>query len=187
MGKQSIYTIGHGSRKIDDFLKILKNFEISYLIDVRSQPYSKFNPQFNQNDLKHHLKHNNITYVFMGDNIGGRPNDITCYDEEGKIDYDKVKEKDFFLQGIDRLKTAYSKNIPIVIMCSESKPSECHRSKLIGRFLAAIEDIFLMHIDEKGRVKTQADVINELNKGLSDTTLFPEEVKMNTTSRKSYL
>lgn len=186
MRKQSIYTIGHGSRKIDEFIRILKDFEIEYLIDVRSLPYSKFNPQFNQNDLKHSLIENHITYVFMGDNIGGRPKDATCYDEDGKIDYDKVKVKDFFQHGIDRLKTAYSKDIPVVIMCSESKPTECHRSKLIGRFLAT-EGIFLMHIDEKGKVRTQADVINELNKGLSDVTLFPDEIKMNTTSRKSYL
>jgi uncharacterized protein (DUF488 family) len=186
MVKRSIYTIGHGNRKISDFLKTLNGFGVKYLIDVRSQPYSKFNPQFNQNDLRHFLETNGITYVFMGDSIGGRPADSTCYDAEGKVDYERLKEKEFFKNGIERLKAAYLKNIPLVVMCSESKPGECHRSKLIGRFLAN-ENIFLSHIDEKNRVKTQADVINELNKGLSDTTLFPDEVKVNTTSRKSYL
>jgi uncharacterized protein (DUF488 family) len=186
MDKKPIYTIGHGSRSIADFLKTLKDFEIKYLIDVRSQPFSKYHPQFNQNDLKHYLNKNDITYVFMGDSIGGRPSDSSCYDEDGKVDYEKVKAKDFFKNGIERLKIAYAKNISIIIMCSESKPCECHRSKLIGRFLA-IENIFLKHIDEKNRVKSQADVINELNKGLSDTTLFPDEVSLNTTSRKSYL
>jgi hypothetical protein len=70
-------------------------------------------------------------------------------------------------------------------MCSESKPCECHRSKLIGRYLSN-EQIFLKHIDEKNKIKSQADVINELNKGLSDTTLFPDEITINSTSRKSY-
>lgn len=186
MEKQPIYTIGHGARKIDDFLKTLKDFRVEYLIDVRSQPYSKFNPKFNQNDLKAFLEKNDITYVFMGDTIGGRPADRTCYDEEGKVDYEKVKAKDFFIKGIKRLKTAYYKNIPIVVMCSESKPCECHRSKLIGRVLT-VDNIHLMHIDEKGKLKSQADVINELNKGLSDVTLFPSEVTINSTSRKSYL
>ncbi|MCW3105968.1 MAG: hypothetical protein JWQ09_474 [Segetibacter sp.] len=186
MDKKAIYTIGHGNRKIEDFLKSLKDFGIQYLIDVRSQPYSKFNPQFNQSDLKYFLNRHGIIYIFMGDTIGGRPTDRTCYDDEGKVDYDKVKTKDFFKQGIDRLKIAYQKNLPIVVMCSESKPSECHRSKLIGRVLSD-ENIFLKHIDEKGKLKTQADVINELNKGLSDQTLFPEEISMNSTSRKSYL
>ncbi len=185
MEQKPIYSIGHGNRKAKDFLDLLLKFEITYLIDVRSQPYSKFNPQFNQNDLKFLLERNNIKYVFMGDALGGRPLDPTCYDENGKVDYDKVKTKDFFKIGIDRLKKAYEKKIPIVVMCSESKPCECHRSKLIGRVLSK-DEINLRHIDEKGKVKSQADVINELNKGLSDTTLFPDEVTINSTSRKSY-
>ena len=185
MEKIQIYTIGHGNRKISDFIKTLKDFKIQYLIDVRSQPYSKFNPQFNQNELKHHLNNNDITYVFLGDNLGGRPADRSCYDDDGKVDYEIVKTKDFFKTGVERLKVAYQKEIQIVIMCSESKPCECHRSKLIGRYLSN-EEIYLKHIDEKNKLKSQSDVINELNKGLSDTTLFPDEISINTTSRKSY-
>jgi len=185
MEKKQLYTIGHGNRKSEDFLALLKYFGIQYLIDVRSQPYSKFNPQFNQNELKFFLERNEIKYVFMGDNIGGRPNDSSCYDDEGKVNYEEVKAKDFFLQGIGRLKTAYEKNINAVIMCSESNPCECHRSKLIGRVLFN-DNILLKHIDEKGKIKSQIDVINELNKGLSDTSLFPE-ITINTTSRKAYL
>ncbi len=186
MEKKPLYTIGHGNRKKEDFLALLKSFNIEYLIDIRSQPYSKFNPQYNQNDLKHFLENNGIKYVFMGDTIGGRPKDDTCYDDDGKVDYETVKTKEFFLTGIDRLKTAYNKDINVVIMCSESKPCECHRSKLIGRVLST-QNIILKHIDEKNRIKSQADVINELNKGLSDISLFPNEIKMNTTSRKAYL
>ena len=145
MNKKPLYTIGHGNRKSDDFLALLKEFGIEYLIDVRSQPYSKFNPQYNQNELKFFLERNGIRYVFMGDNIGGRPKDTSCYDSEGKVDYEAVKTKDFFISGIDRLKIAYNKDINVVIMCSESKPCECHRSKLIGRVLNT-ENIFLKHI-----------------------------------------
>lgn len=184
MEKKPLYTIGHGNRKPDEFLALLKNFGIEYLVDVRSQPYSKFNPQFNQNDLKFFLERNGIKYVFMGDSIGGRPNDKSCYDDDGKVDYEVVKTKDFFIQGIDRLKTAYNKDIDVVIMCSESKPCECHRSKLIGRVLN-LEDIVLKHIDEKGILKDQASVINELNKGLGEFDLFGNPI--NTTSRKAYL
>jgi uncharacterized protein (DUF488 family) len=184
--KKPIYSIGHGNRKISEFLDLLKKYNILYLIDVRTQPYSKFNPQFNQNDLKFFLENNGIKYVFMGDLLGGRPDNPSCYDKEGKVDYEAIKAKEFFKSGITRLKIAYEKSIPIVIMCSESKPSECHRSKLIGRVLLN-DKISLKHIDEKGKIKNQIDVINELNKGLSDTTLFPTEITLNTTSRKSYL
>lgn len=184
MTKKPLYTIGHGNRKSEDFLALLKEFGIEYLIDVRSQPYSKFNPQYNQNDLKFLLERNGIKYVFMGDNIGGRPKDTSCYDSEGKVDYEVVKTKDFFLNGIERLKTAYNKDINVVIMCSESKPCECHRSKLIGKVLNT-DNIILKHIDENGKIKDQATVINELNKGLSAIDLFGNPI--NATSRKAYL
>jgi len=184
MIKKPLYTIGHGNRKSEDFLALLKEFGIEYLIDVRSQPYSKFNPQYNQNDLKFFLERNGIKYVFMGDNIGGRPKDTSCYDNEGKVDYEAVKTKEFFINGIERLKTAYNKDINVVIMCSESKPCECHRSEQIGRVLNT-DNIILKHIDENGKVKDQATVINELNKGLSAIDLFGNPI--NVTSRKAYL
>jgi uncharacterized protein (DUF488 family) len=184
MDNKQLYTIGHGSRKQADFLALLKDFGIQYLVDVRSQPFSKFNPHFNQNELKFFLEKNGIKYVFMGDTLGGRPKDSSCYDSEGKVDYEAVKTKDFFLQGIERLKIAYSKDINVVIMCSESKPCECHRSKLIGKVLN-IENIVLKHIDEKGKIKDQSVVINELNKGLSDLDLFGNSI--NSTSRNIYL
>jgi uncharacterized protein (DUF488 family) len=184
MHNKQLYTIGHGNRKPEDFLGLLKEYGIEYLVDVRSQPYSKFNPQFNQNELKFFLERNGVRYVFMGDNIGGRPKDTTCYDDDGKVDYEKVKLKDFFLQGIDRLKTAYNKDINLVIMCSESKPCDCHRSKLIGRVLNN-DKITLKHIDENGKLKDQSTVILELNKGKNDINLFDKTD--NSTSRKSYL
>lgn len=184
MEKKPLFTIGHGSRKIEDFVALLKTFGIKYLIDVRSKPYSKFNPHFNQEELNIHLENHSIKYVFMGDNLGGRPNDPSCLNAEGKIDYEIVKKKDFFIQGIQRLNIAYGKDINVVLMCSESKPSECHRSKLIGRVLEESQ-ISVMHIDERGKLKDQTSVIIELNKGLADVDLFGESI--NSTSRKSYL
>jgi uncharacterized protein (DUF488 family) len=184
MNKRPIYTIGHGKRKSDEFLQLLKKFDIEYLIDVRSQPYSKFNPHFNQGELKALLESNGIKYVFMGDNIGGRPKDVSCYNEEGKVDYEAVMSKDFFRKGIDRLRTAYNKDVKVVIMCSESKPCECHRSKLIGKVLCS-ESIFLEHIDENGKVKDQFTVMSELTKGFASLDMFGNSSIV--TSRKAYL
>lgn len=184
MEKNTLYTIGHGSRKIKDFFALLQLYKVQFLVDVRSQPYSKFNPQFNQNELKIFLEGHGVKYVFMGDSLGGRPSDKSCYDKEGKVDYEAVKSKHFFVEGIQRLKIAADKEINVVLMCSESKPCECHRSKLIGRVLSD-DNIILKHIDEKGKIKDQATVINELNKGLSEVDLFGNTLKA--TSRKSYL
>ena len=184
MQMKPLFTIGHGNRKPEVFLSLLQEFDIHYLIDVRSQPYSKVNISYNQNDIKFFLQKHGIKYVFMGDTIGGRPEYPSCYNDDGKVEYDKIKEKNYFLDGIDRLKTAYRKRLNVVLMCSELKPCECHRSKLIGKVLFDI-NIPLLHIDENGKVKDQITVINELNKGLSDKTLFGED--LNSSSRKSYL
>lgn len=184
MEKFPLYSIGYGNKDSEEFVKILKEFDITYVIDIRSKPYSKFNPDFNQNKLKSFLERENIRYVFMGDTIGGRPDDITCYDEEGKVNYEIVKTKKYFKIGIERLKIAYDKNIKVVLMCSESKPCECHRSKLIGRVLSN-EDIDLKHIDEKGRLKDQFTVMSELNRGLAEYDLFGNPT--NSTSRKAYI
>jgi uncharacterized protein (DUF488 family) len=184
--KDPIFSIGHGNRTPDAFLTLLKNHGIEYLIDVRSQPYSKFNPQYNQNELKTFLENNGVKYVFMGDSIGGRPDKTKhkiCYHEDGKVDYEMIRTQEFFKIGLGRLKTAYEKGVKVVMMCSESNPCECHRSKLIGRELDA-ENIPLKHIDEKGKLKDQFTVILELNGGKNETNLFGETENM--TSRKKY-
>lgn len=170
MDKKPIYSIGHGTRKMEDFIAALESFGIRYLADVRSRPYSRFNPQYNRNALKDSLESHGITYVFMGDMLGGRPSDPGCYNTSGKVDYEKVKTKDFFRLGIQRLKTAWEKDISIAVMCSESKPAECHRSRLIGEVLA-VNAIPLQHIDEKNRLRTQAEVRQEIN-NLPDARLF---------------
>ena len=149
-----LYSIGHGSRKADDFLALLQEYGITYLVDVRSKPFSRFHPQFNKKKLEDFLAGYRITYVFMGDELGGRPEDPSCYNSDGKVDFNKVKEKDFFKEGISRLKTAYHKQVPLAIMCSERDPAMCHRSRLIGEVLTK-EGIELAHIDENGKIKDQ--------------------------------
>jgi uncharacterized protein (DUF488 family) len=106
----------------------------------------------------------------MGDELGGRPKDASCY-RQGKVDYDILKTKDFFKKGIERLRTAYDKNINLAIMCSERNPIECHRSKLIGRVLNT-EGIMVQHIDETGKLKDQKVIMNELYKGFPPGDLF---------------
>ena len=94
-----------------------------------------------------------------------------------------MKDKDFFKEVLERLITANNKKINIAVMCSESKPEECHRSKLIGQELLK-RNISILHIVAPSRAKTQVDVINELNKGRNIVDLFNSE--QNYTSRKKY-
>lgn len=187
MKTSSLYTIGHGNKSIETFVAELKHFGIDYLIDIRSKPYSKYNPQFNQNDLKFSLIGEKITYAFMGDILGGLPDDRTCY-TNGHVDYDKLKEKDFFKQGLQRLINAHDKDIKVAIMCSESKPEECHRTKLIGEELGKI-NITLNHITRAKNkqkdliIKSQGQVMLDVAPN-GTINLFGEEMSFG--SRKKY-
>lgn len=183
MKETTIYSIGHGNKKIEDFIFELKSFGVEYLLDIRSKPFSKWNPQFNQALLDVELKKHGITYVFVGDSLGGLPDDRSCYDINGKVVYDLIKEKEFFIEGLSRLTTAHEKGIHLAIMCSESKPEECHRSKLIGQELLK-KEISLKHIVSDKMTKSQERVMNELTKGKNTVDLFGNE--MDFTSRKSY-
>jgi uncharacterized protein (DUF488 family) len=162
-----LYSIGHGIRKIEDFIFLLQKYGIKFLVDVRSIPYSRFNPQYRQATLKKHLEDAEIAYVFMGDELGGRPKDETCYDKDGKVDYSKIRTSDFFKTGIQRLITAYKKEISLAMMCSESKPQECHRSRLITPSLEKL-GVPVLHISEKGELKTQEEIKIAIPKNLFD-------------------
>lgn len=171
MENTPLYSIGHGNRSAEGFVDLLRQYEIAYLVDVRSQPYSRYNTQFRRKELKALLADHGIRYVYMGDALGGRPSDPSCYDENGKLDYGRLSVKEIFLNGIERLKNAHSKNIRAAVMCSESDPRRCHRSKLIGVALDQ-RGIPLRHIDEHGNIKDQETVMKEANKHKTGFDLF---------------
>jgi uncharacterized protein (DUF488 family) len=167
--EKKLYSIGHGARKKVEFLQLLKRYEIQCLVDVRSKPYSRFHPQYNREALKNFLASHRIDYIFMGDKLGGRPSDPSCYDTEGHVNYRAIMGKAFFKEGIAELKTIYEGDLRTAIMCSERKPSECHRTWLIGKALEA-ENFDIMHIDELGKLRTQYEVMADIipQKGLFD-------------------
>ena len=171
-----LYSIGHGNKSIDELIHELRMYNIQYLIDVRSVPYSKFYPHFNQDSLKSAINASgDIIYGYMGDVIGGRPQDVSCYTDEGQVDYAKIRHLPTFIKGIDRLEKANEQHFITCIMCSEGDPKLCHRSKLIGEALRD-RGIILQHIchDHNGKpiIKSQIDIINEVNKGLNLEDLF---------------
>lgn len=164
-----IYTIGHSNRSAQEFIGLLRQYGIKYLVDVRSQPYSKYNKQYNQVELKAYLGQQGVTYVFMGDELGGRPTNASCYTPEGKLDYNLVKQTEFFKHGIERLIMASTKGLPVAIMCSEAKPQECHRGLLISPALKQA-GVDVVHINEKGQLAGFDEVTQLIaqRKGLFD-------------------
>lgn len=152
-----IFTIGYGLRTPDEFMALLHHYNIQYLVDVRTTPFSRNNPEFSEGKIKDWLLAKKVRYLFLGDLLGGRPSDASCY-TEGRVDYNKYSQKDSYKRGIARLKNAFRQQLYVALMCSESKPQMCHRSKLIGSSLAELS-IPITHIDEKGELRSQEQVI----------------------------
>jgi len=181
MSATPIYTIGYGARELDDLLLVLQVNRIRYLLDVRTSPYSSYKSEFSKNALQTFLEANGVRYLFMGDTPGGQPDDETCY-TGGKVDYEKVAQRPSYRAGIERLHKASQMGQRVVLMCSEGKSENCHRSKLIGQTLTS-EGIEVLHIDEHDTVISQKDVLLRLTGG--QPSLFGDDF-FSFTSRKKY-
>lgn len=145
MEKQNkkIYTIGYAAHTIESFISTLKRYKITAIVDVRSQPYSKFKPEFNKENLKRDLSTNGINYVFLGNNIGARIKAPECY-KNGQVVYDLISKHPLFQEGIDRLLNGMDQ-YSIALMCAEKDPVNCHRTILICKYLKQYE-IQISHI-----------------------------------------
>ncbi|MDR2423466.1 MAG: DUF488 domain-containing protein [Prevotellaceae bacterium] len=167
----NIFSIGHGVKNIELFLRELKSFEIYILVDVRSIPYSRRNPVFNTKTLETELAKQGIKYDYWGNVLGGFPKDVSCYDANGKVDYEILKTKEFFRKAIENLVIVGKFGNNIALMCSESNPAQCHRAKLIGMELLPY-NIIVRHIVGEGKEKDQKQVMLELTAGKGTANLF---------------
>lgn len=148
MTKQ-LFSIGHSNASIEKFLALLKQHEIGLLADVRSQPYSRYNPHFGREALKQAVMADGIKYVFLGDRIGGKPADSSLLLPNGKVDYDKLSATEVFRNGIDQLLQLADTNT-VSFMCAEADYKHCHRYWLITRTLVerGVEVQHILHTGE---------------------------------------
>jgi uncharacterized protein (DUF488 family) len=154
-------TLGYGKRPIDETVALLREHGIEFLVDVRSAPYSRYHPDYSRDALKAHVEAHGISYLYLGQELGGRPDDPTCYSADGRVDYQACAGRPAFRQGISRLSNAWTQGRRVALLCSESKPEHCHRSKLIAPALEA-EGVAVMHVDEDGSLCTQRAVMVRL-------------------------
>lgn len=148
---KALFTIGHSNHSMERFLELLRMHGVTALGDVRSSPYSRFNPQFNRENLQKALKENGVAYVFLGEELGPRSEDPSCY-VDGKVQYDRLARSEAFRRGIERLRLGMQ-SYRIALMCAEKDPIACHRMILICRALRS-EPITIGHILEDGTVET---------------------------------
>jgi uncharacterized protein (DUF488 family) len=146
--KPVIYSVGHSNHQPEVFIELLKTHGITTVVDVRSQPYSRWVPQANRETLARTLEEAGLNYVFMGDVLGGRPTDPTLYDASGVPDYDRVALTLHFQAGLNQLLDLTQTSV-IVMMCSEGDYRFCHRTLLITRQLLEL-DARVIHIRPDG-------------------------------------
>ena len=151
-----LFSIGHSNHALERFLELLRQHRIEVLADARSHPYSRFAPHFDASSLKEAVIGAGIKYLFMGKELGGRPEGDDFYDAEGHVLYWRVAESNLFLDGIVRLENGITKH-RVAIMCSEEDPSACHRRLLVGRVLKT-RGVQLEHIRGDGRIQTEAEL-----------------------------
>lgn len=155
----AIYTIGHSTHSIEQFIELLRQHSISALCDVRSRPFSRRNPQFNREDLKEALARASIKYVFLGKELGARTEDRNCYCN-GKVQYDLLAKTDFFKKGIDRVKKG-ANEYRVALMCAEKEPLDCHRTILVARILSE-SGIAIRHILADGTIEEHVHALKRL-------------------------
>jgi len=150
MSELTVFSIGHSDHAIDDFVALLKQHGIDVLVDVRSQPYSRWVPQFNRESLAEAIQAAGLRYVWLGDMLGGRPQDQALYDgEDARPDYDRMAERAEFQAGIDQL-LELAGHTTVAMMCSEGDYRYCHRTLLITPTLLD-RDARVVHILPDGR------------------------------------
>ncbi len=167
MSKQ-LFTIGHSTHPIDQFIKLLSMHSVNVICDVRSKPYSKHNPQFNREVLKASLDHDGIKYVFLGDQLGARSKHPSHY-INGTVQYSMIAATPEFHEGLERIRRGME-NYRVAIMCTEKDPLTCHRSILVCRHLRG-SDIDIQHILEDGSLESNDD----LERRLKSLLKIPEQ------------
>jgi uncharacterized protein (DUF488 family) len=144
----SSHTIGHSDHTAATFIDLLRQHAITLVVDVRSQPYSRWAPQFNRETLEQDLQEAGIAYRFMGDALGGRPSDPGLY-AAGRPDYGRMEQTDAYQRGIEHL-LELVRTERVAIMCGEGDYRQCHRHMLITQTLLK-RGIGVLHIRSDGQ------------------------------------
>ena len=187
MSRPVIYTIGHSTHPIEYFLELLKHYNVNCVVDVRSLPASRFNPQYNKKALSNALEKQKIKYLHFGEEFGARQTDPDLLDEDGKVDFEKMRNSEKFKKGIDSVWREAQNDYVIALMCSESEPLNCHRFSMIS---LALKDFQVKHILKEKSVVSQKQLEDKLlekySEKLPKVDLFKLKVTRNELLNAAY-
>lgn len=212
MDKKVIYTIGYTLFQnrfgidVERMFQTLKDFDVDFLVDVRSVPFSKQYPQCNSNNLKMAGEQLGVRYIHMPEvgakaspmqdvfskasdiffeeevfpiSKSNRPEKTELRADDEIVDFNKFRHDDYFNDGLRRIETAYDKGFTLALMCSEKYPMDCHRYFLISR---ALEQRFGEWLEVRHITQNKGgDIITitneELNADLKEQIFKKSEIK----------
>lgn len=174
---QPLFTVGHSNLECSQFIELLKDQSVGLLIDVRSQPRSGRFPQFSQPGFQKTIESAGIGYLFLGEELGGRPDDPDAYRPDGVVDYRARRRSYAFQAGVERVLSELER-APCALLCAEEDPLECHRFLMICPELLRI-GVRLLHIRKGSRIEGQKEAEDRLLNargfgGVAANTLFPQ-------------
>ena len=156
---QPVFTIGHSNLEFMKFAALLREHGVQAVADVRSSPYSQYNPQFNREPLQRGLREQGVSYVFLGAELGARRSECECY-VKGRADYSLIAKTQAFKHGLDRIVQGAAK-MRVALMCSEKDPVDCHRCIIVSPRLRD-RGIEVLHILSDGSLESQEQAESRL-------------------------
>jgi len=150
---KSLYTVGHSNLSLPLFVHALQRFEINSVADVRSRPQSGRFPHFSQPDFEVALREAGFRYIFLGEELGGRPDDPRAYREDGLVNYRVRRRARGFQAGIERV-IAELESASVALVCAEEDPLQCHRFLMVCPELKLC-GVMPLHIRKEEQIETQ--------------------------------
>jgi uncharacterized protein (DUF488 family) len=172
-----LFTVGHSILEFGPFAKLLKDRRVELVADVRTVPQSARLPHFSQPAFEKLLDGEHVLYLFLGEELGGRPDDVDAYRSNGVVDYIARRKSYAFQRGVERLLKELEGR-SVAMMCAEEDPLECHRFLMICPELVKL-GVRPLHIRKGGQIETQEAAENRLLAAngfaaIAANTLFPE-------------
>lgn len=155
----TVFTIGHSNHSRERFMELLRGAGIAAVADVRSKPFSRRYPHFSRPALAKTLEEAGISYMFLGEELGGKPGDSALL-HDGAPDYELMAATEAFQRGLDRVLESAARH-RTAIMCAEREPLDCHRFLLVSRHLA-LRGARIAHILGDGSIEEHAQTLQRL-------------------------
>jgi uncharacterized protein (DUF488 family) len=160
-------------------VEILQTHRTDIVVDVRTTPFSRRHPQFNQSVLEAGLPRVGMIYLYLGAELGARRTERDLLSPEGQVSFAKVRDDEAFKQAIGKIEEKATTGKRLAVLCMEGDPWDCHRFPMIAYQLAR-DGFEVLHILRDGRMQTHREVEDELvrryEKKLPQPTLFNPSV-----------